>query len=290
MAARRKSDEPLDRRQLLARLTASTLILGAHDANALGGGDPGSEPAPRPSAQTEEGRIVALRLLTATPLDEMRAFYGGTLGLPVRTRGEHELVVVTGASEVTFVRVDDSNGAPFYHFAFNIPENKILAARAWQLERGELFITPPQLRDPAFPDDVRHFRSWNAHSVFFWDPAGNVLEYIARHDLGNAAGGGFSQADILYASEIGFVVDDVAAAAAKLQSALALSQYRNAGENFCATGDELGLVLLFKRGRQIGDVLRDRPAAVEVFKTRAEIRSSRAHRFDGYPYEIATAS
>ncbi len=282
-----KLDQLLDRRQLLARLTASAFILGAHDANAFDSQLGATEPAETGRGQSDKARILALRLLTAAPLEEMRAFYSDGLGLPVRARSERELVVFAGASEIVFVQVEDTKAAPFYHFAFNIPENKILAAREWQLERSEVFITPPGLRDPTFPDDVRHFRSWNAHSIFFWDPAGNVLEYIARHDLDNTATGGFSQADILYASEIGFVVDDVPGAAASMEATLDLEQYRNGSAQFHATGDEHGLLLLFERGREIGDVLRDRPAPVGVFETQVEIRCPGSHRIEGYPYEIS---
>ena len=75
------------------------------------------------------------------------------------------------------------------------------------------------------------FSHWNAHSVFFYDPAGNVVEYIARHDLKNAAPGGFGSADILYASEIAWIVDDVAATASTLKKVVGIDQYRGASED-----------------------------------------------------------
>ena len=259
MAERRPPGTGLDRRQLLGRLATSAMILGAHDildATAALGGTEGGMPA---AGGGEQGRIRALRLETATSLEKMRTYYADLLGLPVASEGERELTIAAGASRITFHHAPSAGASPFYHFAFNIPENKILEARAWQLERTELFLTPPNLRDPAYPDDVRHFRSWNAHSVFFWDPAGNVLEFIARHDLANAAAGAFGVDDILYTSEIAFVVDDVPALGHELETRFDLPRYRGS-EVFWAAGDERGLLLVFLRGREIGDPLRGRPA------------------------------
>ena len=141
------------------------------------------------------------------------------------------------------------------------------------------------LRDPSMPDDVVAFRNWNAHSVFFWDPAGNLVEHIARHDLDNGAPGPFSSDDILYASEIGIIVDDVDATAAGLKETFALEQYRGGSQAFRAIGDEHGLLLAMKRGRMLG-FGEARPA--DVFPTEASIRGAAAARYrqKGFPYEI----
>ncbi|MFQ5525449.1 MAG: VOC family protein [Thermoanaerobaculia bacterium] len=280
--------DPLDRRQFLARLSATAALLSGHAAVP---GEADSETAPPlPAVGAKHGpRILELRLDTAAPLREMVDFYGEILELPVRHESGDRVVITAGATEIIFSAVSGSGAPPFYHFAFNIPENKILDARSWQLKRSSLFLTPHHLRDPAFPDDVRHFRNWNAHSVFFWDPAGNVVEYIARHDLANSARGPFSSRDILYASEIAFVVDDVPATASDLEATFSLAQYRSSSEVFHASGDERGLLLLFKRGREIGDHLRDRPAPAAVFPTRARIQGAASARYQipDYPYEIA---
>ena len=279
----------LDRRQLLTRFSAAALFLNGHGSAAWAQGEQNAplEPPAQPSGEIAP-RLLGLNLVTTSPVSDMKHFYGEKLGLPILFEEDKELVVQAGGTEIRFTYTSEANAAPFYHFAFNIPQNKILAARKWQLERTPLFITPENLRDPSFPDDVRHFRRWNAHSVFFWDPAGNVLEYIARHDLGNSADGPFSSEDIHYASEIAFVVDDVPGTATVVQTRFELDQYGWGGEPFWAIGDERGLLLLFKRGRQIGDRLRDRPAPVDVFPTRVEIRGDPVGVFDfpGYPYAI----
>ncbi len=246
----------------------------------------GSGSAPAKDGDTP--RILALRLACAAPLATMRDFYHGTLGLPVLAEDAHSLTIAGGRSRLTFVTAEPEDGEPFYHFAFNIPENKILLAREWQLRRTRLIPPGRNLRDPDLPEDVVDYRHWNAHSLFFWDPAGNLLEYIARHDLRNPAPGPFTADDLLYASEIGIVVDDVDATAAELKKAFALEQYRSGSNAFRPIGDELGLLIAMKTGRKLG-FGEAKPAA--VFPTAASVSSSAAASYSpsGLPYEIVSS-
>ena len=127
----------------------------------------------------------------------------------------------------------------------------------------------------------------NSLSIFFLDPAGNVVEYIARHDLKNGDNGPFSWADILYASEIALVVDDVAATAGTLKDVAAVSQYRGGNEQFMAMGDEWGLLLVMKRGRVI-DFTSNPANGVRVYRTAVSVRGPKAgkHQVKDFPYEL----
>jgi hypothetical protein len=245
-------------------------------------------PGPRRRGGREgERRIEALELTSSAASAEMVRFYRDSLGLLVLEERREAFTVAAGASKLTFRASQSISERPFYHFAFNVPENKILAARRWQKERTPLLPIPSHLRDPGYPDDVVNYRHWNSHSIFFFDPAGNVVEYIARHDLDNAAGGDFSSSDILYASEIGLVVDDVPAAAAQLKAVAELDQYRNASDRFTALGDERGLLLVMKRGRVISFDAPEKKA-MSVFPTSVFLRGAaqRRHAFATYPYRI----
>jgi hypothetical protein len=71
--------------------------------------------------------------------------------------------------------------------------------------------------------------------VFFFDPAGNVVDYIARHDLKNSAEGDLSSDDISYTSEIAFVTDDVPAMATQLKDIAGVTQYRGGDDQFMAS-------------------------------------------------------
>jgi catechol-2,3-dioxygenase len=233
--------------------------------------------------------IHSLRLLTTSPIRELKDFYGKVLGLPVSATGDQSLTVQAGKSSITFTKTDEHKTRPFYHFAFNIPENKIEKAFAWQRSR-----TPIIHPNPSGPKDaVVNFQHWNAHSIFFLDPAGNLLEYIARHDLQNAVEGEFSVTDILYASEIGFIVDDVEQTGSAIKNSLHLNSYRPS-ENFMPIGDEYGLLLMIQKGK----VWTSHPNQVNqvgIFKTSVSISNLSAGqagaaqtgwKSPNYPYEI----
>jgi catechol 2,3-dioxygenase-like lactoylglutathione lyase family enzyme len=273
----------LDRRRFLAGIAGA--VVAAH------GCAPSDQPtqAPVPAQRAGAGpRILAIELLSAAPLTAMKAFYHQLLGLQVLDEHPERLTLRAGETRLTFKPAAPDDGQPFYHFAFNIPENKVLAARRWQKERTPLLPIPERLRDSHFPDDVVDYRHWNAHSIFFFDPAGNVVEYIARHDLRNAVPGEFSSGDILCASEIAFVVDDVPAAAQRLREVVGVEQYRGGSEQFTALGDERGLLLVMQRGRVISFDAEERKP-VSVFRTAATVRGTGQTRyaFAAFPYVVS---
>lgn len=231
-------------------------------------------------------RIAVCELITSASLDAMEAFYHGRLEL--RTRREPgRLLVTAGDSRMTFIE-DRQAENPFYHFAFNIPENKIVAAREWQLQRSPLLPIPERNRAKTLPPDIVDYSHWNAHSVFFLDPGGNVVEYIARHDLKNATRGPFRSSDILGTSEIALIVDDVPGTVANLRPALALDPYRGTSDAFAALGDEEGLVLVMRRGRILNFNRESEDKAARVYPTVVHLRGAVADhvRIDNFPYEI----
>jgi catechol-2,3-dioxygenase len=119
----------------------------------------------------------------------MKAFYGKTLDLGIKDERADRFTVEAGETRITFTHEAQTvdGRAPFYHLAFNIPENKIVPALEWQKVRTPLLPIPERNRAAGLPPEVVDDSHWNAHSIFFLDPAGKVLEYIARHDLKNGA-------------------------------------------------------------------------------------------------------
>jgi len=277
--------ESVTRRRFLDWAAGSSAFFAAHGLLAL------DLPQIAQTSEAMEQRILSLELLCAVPLAAMREFYQRLLGLKVVEDQADRLTIAAGATEITFLPAAAVDGQPFYHFAFNIPENKIEAAWRWQKERTPLLPIPARLRDANYPENIVNYAHWNAHSVFFFDPAGNVVEYIARHDLKNASPGSFETADILYASEIAFGTDDVPTLAGQLKETAGVEQYRGGDENFMALGDERGLLLVMKRGRVISF---DSPEkkAVGVFRTVASVRGRQAAkmRLEGYPYQLTVES
>ena len=235
-------------------------------------------------------RILSMELLCGAPLAAMKAFYGKTLDLGIIEDTPGRLTVEAGETRITFVSSSElvEGRAPFYHFAFNIPENKIVQALEWQKARTPMLPIPERNRADGYPPEVVDYRHWNAHSIFFLDPAGNVVEYIARHDLKNADRNPFAWTDIQYASEIALVVDDVDATARTLTDSAGLAAYRNGSDQFRAMGDEYGLVLVMKRGRVI-DFTSNPHNAVRVYQTGVMLRGQKADalQLTGFPYRVS---
>ncbi|MFN0010590.1 MAG: VOC family protein [Phycisphaerales bacterium] len=303
-------DGAISRRHFTSRAAGALAFLAAHDLLIGRCAQPPAGVDPQGVGRAGTGPLIrSIMLQTAVPLAEMRAYYCDRFGMPEVESGPARLVLRAGASLVEFhsqTRSDTDphepsplplvthERGPFYHFAFNIPPRKLRAARAWLLERTALVPTPAQLRDPDYPDDVRHFRSWNAHSLFFFDPAYNIVEFIARHDLPTdpawTAGDTFTAADILYASEIGFVVEDPPRHGRMLHDCLGLRAYPPGADTWWAMGDERGLLLCLPKGRVFGENTATRKAFA-VFETEAMVGlAQNAHTkpvaFEGLPYSV----
>jgi catechol-2,3-dioxygenase len=214
--------------------------------------------------------------LPATDLQAQRDFYAHELELPAAL-STARLEVQAGETTLVFTQADSGfDGA--YHFAFNIPENRFRAAKEWIGQRL------PVLRNAEGRDEY-DFDNWRAHAFYFKDAAGNILEFIARHDLPNAVDGPFDGRQILCVSEIGLPSEDVIAFADDLCTQLELSVFRGAPDAaFTAIGDNHGLFILPIKNRiwmpDSGVYARLLPVYVrgEVNAKRWEVR--------GVPYQI----
>ena len=111
-------------------------------------------------------------------------------------------------------------------------------------------ISPPDnlTRVPEFSKDIVYFSHWDAHAIFFYDPAGNVVELIARHTLKDNQKGDFSMDDIHFISEVALVTDKVPDLSNKITTALHLNTYSGQSKTFAAIGSEAGLILCFQTG------------------------------------------
>ena len=94
-----------------------------------------------------------------------------------------------------------------------------------------------------------HFRSSNAHSIYFLDPAGNIGEFIAHHDLKNSRSGDFTTNDILQVNEIGVVVDDVFSTVRAMKERMGISPFIPASNVFAPVGTREGSFIVVKKSR-----------------------------------------
>lgn len=124
------------------------------------------------------------------------------------------------------------------------------------------------------------------HNYYFPDPAGNILEFIARQDLPAKAGEDFGPQDILHISEIGLVVDDVPSAVQQLKTRPGIEVYRDSSfEDFAQLGDINGVFVLVSKGRLWA--LDERQPAV-ISPVRVSILGALAQQItlEPYPYVL----
>ena len=214
--------------------------------------------------------------LPAVDLQVQQDFYAHVLELPVHVLAD-KLDIQAGKTNLIFTQASpDFEGA--YHFAFNIPENQFLAAKEWISRRV------PLLQDENGRDEFDS-ESWNSNSVYFKDEAGNVLEFIARHNLKNAEPGEFDSAQILNVSEIGVPSENVMAFANKLCARLNLPVFmQEPNETFTPVGDDNGLFILPIKDR-IWIPNSGVPAKLLPVKVAGEANGA-AWEVRGVPYEI----
>jgi hypothetical protein len=219
--------------------------------------------------------IQKLELLSME-LQGQRDFYAHTLELPAEFTPAG-LLVQAGRTGILFIQAPSGfDGA--YHFAFNIPENQFPAAKKWIMNRASL------LHDESGKEDFES-KSWNSDSVYFLDAAGNILEFIARHTLRNAAMGDFDNHQILNVSEIGLPSEDVIGFANELCVRLGVSVYKQEpNETFTPVGDEDGLLILPVQDR-IWMPDSGVPARLLPVKVKGNT-DGKEWEISGFPYEI----
>jgi hypothetical protein len=184
-------------------------------------------------------------ILQTSVLKELTAFYSKEMELPVDTTNENETIIKIGSTELVFKKA--STADPFYHLAINIPANKIEEAKAWLSGRAELMWMDE------YKSDIADFASWHAKSVYFFDPAGNIMELIARFDLDNKTDKPFSSTQFLSVSEIGLVLekDEFDPSVSRLMKQYELSYFAKQSPmpQFRAIGDDEGLFIVVSEKR-----------------------------------------
>ena len=144
--------------------------------------------------------LVKKLVLQTAYLKTLGEFYASILQLPVKETNEKEIEINIGSTELVFFETNQTD--PFYHFAINIPSNKIEEARTWLSSKVKLLWMDD------YKSDIGDFANWRAKSVYFYDPAGNILEFIARFDLANETNEIFSSKHLLSISEVGLVFNE----------------------------------------------------------------------------------
>ncbi|TDE54420.1 VOC family protein [Flavobacterium sp. GT3P67] len=185
--------------------------------------------------------IFELELLTDT-LDETELFYNNVIGLKTISKNKSTISFAAGSTKLTFR--SSNNLKPVYHFAFDIPNNKLLEAFAWIEKKTEILEVIP-------PDKIADFYNWNAKSFYFYDNNGNILEFIARFSLDNASEKPFDGSSIVSVSEIGFVTKNVSQLSDEMFNKYGLSVFLKQPKlnKFVVLGNDTGLFILVEENR-----------------------------------------
>ena len=185
--------------------------------------------------------ILAIELLT-DDINKTEVFYNEILGLKTISKNKSSVSFATVSTKLTFRSSVNVN--PVYHFAFDIPNNKLMEAFAWIEKNVEILEIIP-------PDKIADFYNWNAKSFYFYDNNGNILEFIARYDLDNTSEVPFDGSSILSISEIGFVSKDVSQLCDELFDKYGLEVFSKQPKlnKFIVLGTDTGLFILVDENR-----------------------------------------
>lgn len=138
-------------------------------------------------------------------LKQLKGFYGNVLELKIIESADDYFKVVIGTSILIFQQATKET---LYHFAINIPGNQFTLAKHWARKRVSL-------NREAAVDEVYYSR-FDADAFYFEDPAGNVIELIARRHVDKWSD--FSVDSLLNLSEVSITTPYVAEVGLQLQS------------------------------------------------------------------------
>ena len=162
----------------------------------------------------------------------IRQFYEGVLGMEVIAADATSVQFRCGRSLLVF---EQRAGATPYHFAINIPSGQEETALQWLRERVAIL--------PFGGEDIVDFSNWNAKAIYFYDPAGNIVELIARRNLQYPDTSPFSASAFLEISEIGIGTSDITAIYRPIHQATGMDIFDGSFDRFCAIGEETALFI-----------------------------------------------
>ena len=183
--------------------------------------------------------------LQTDKLNIMKYFYTQVLAFPLYDEHHDCFQIKAGSSIIEFTDKDVA-GRPYYHFALNIPSNQFQEAKAWLKGKTTLLLEDGE--------DEADFSFWPAHSCYFEDPAGNIVELVARYKENPINESAFSVNSVLNISEIGLVVKDAKRVGEQLEAIGILESegdpISNSSLNFMQENKNGVFILLTNTGRR----------------------------------------
>ncbi|KQL38834.1 glyoxalase [Bacillus sp. FJAT-25509] len=139
-------------------------------------------------------------VLQTGQLNKTKEFYINHLKFNCLSMKSNSFTIEVGESLLEFVETNEDTN-PFYHFAFNISSNHFQEAKRWAQSFVKLTIEDGL--------DEIYFEFLDAHSFYFEDPSGNIVEFISRHSISPKSAKPFSIQSIININEINLTTLDV---------------------------------------------------------------------------------
>lgn len=185
-------------------------------------------------------QIQSLTLHT-NRLAEQRYFFKEQLGFEISEESITSFGIQVGTSRFRFVEAPIQGR---YHYCFLVPSNQLDGAIDWLRQRGIEILKIEGDRI------VQNFANWNADSIYFYDGAGNLAEFIVRYDLENESSKPFDHSQILNVNEIGMASGHPKKLYEQLSEYIAPLRWKGDLERFGTFGTQEGLLLLVHKLRK----------------------------------------
>jgi len=183
-------------------------------------------------------KIKTLKIFTSQ-LQSQINFYNKNLQLPLIKETSTSAQFKIGDS--ILILEYKANATP-YHFAINIPPHKESEALEWLNRRAAI------LEDNG--KKIIDFKSWNAHSIYFYDNDKNIVELISRNNINDERKEKFRENQFLNISEIGLAVSDIEKTVFEINNIKKMKIFDGDYDKFCALGDENGLLILVDKNKK----------------------------------------
>jgi hypothetical protein len=138
-------------------------------------------------------------LLFTNELPKQKKFFESVLGFDLLEEASYRFSIQVGWTKLVFQKSRENYK---YHYCFLIPSNKLEEAIIWLSKKTNLVKIEKERV-------IQYFENWNAHAIYFYDGAGNLAEFIVRHNLKNESQKNFDLSQILGVNEIGMPTNDI---------------------------------------------------------------------------------
>ncbi len=183
-------------------------------------------------------RILDLKISCNKP-EEQRQFFTQALGLNCTEQDDQAFSLQIGYSRLTFEK--SAQFTP-YHLAFRIPSNRDQQALEWLRERVSLLAHEGS--------ELIDFKNWNAKSMYFKDPDGNILEFIAHRNLQENSETDFNANALIAVTEIGLATNQLATVTEEIIHSTGIQSFGGDPSVFRPLGNEQGLLICVDRTKK----------------------------------------